>query len=49
LSATSGPEALPRTSPPWKLPYGPTRLPVYFPIDGRALMMLMMPPSALRP
>jgi len=40
---------VPRASRLLKLPYGATKLPFQLLSDGRALVMLMMPPSALRP
>jgi hypothetical protein len=49
LSATIGPEAEPRTSAEPKLPNGATTSPDQFWNDGRRLVMLMTPPSVLRP
>ena len=44
-----GPLTLPRTSRAEALPNGATTVPVHPDSDGRALLTLMIPPSALRP
>src|SRR5262245_16308690 len=49
LSATIGPEMLPRPSHDPKLPNGRNAVPVHFESDGLRLVTLTRPPSVLRP
>src|SRR6185295_5685949 len=49
LSATIGPEMLPRPSHEPKLPNGRNAVPVHLVSDGRRLVTLTSPPSVLRP